>query len=207
MAKRQSSKKSTRKTPARRKATGRRPASRRKASKKTAPRKKASRKKAPARKKASKKTAARKKTRPASQKAARRPAGKKAAAPRLSAIEALARKIVQVTMGDPSQLSLADLYADGATSTEASGDTAVGFAGLEEKARQWERMQERTVWRARNVLVNPNTICIEWDAEVKLRDGRVVSLQETAVHDVREGKIVAERYYYNPMALAPPQAS
>ena len=47
----------------------------------------------------------------------------------------------------------------------------------------------------------------ELDAEVKLRDGRLVSLQETAVHDVRDGKIVSERYYYNPMALAPPPPS
>lgn len=202
MAKRPPPKRPARKTPARRKAAASKPAARKKARKPTRSGKKAGRKKAPARKSARKAPASKKAARKITRKA---PARKKAAAPRLSAVEVLARKIVQATIGDPAQASLADLYAEGATSTEASGDTAVGFAGLEQKARQWEAMQERTIWKPRNVLVDSNTICIEWDAEVKLRDGRVVSLQETAVHDVEDGKIVAERYYYNPMALAPPQ--
>jgi hypothetical protein len=30
-----------------------------------------------------------------------------------------------------------------------------------------------------------------------------VSLPEVAVHEVKNGKIATERYYYNPMALAP----
>ena len=165
---------------------------------KSTARKKASRKKAPARKKSARRKPARKKT-------ARKPARKKAAAPRLSAVESLARKIIQSTTGDPTQFSFADLYAEGATSTEATGETVTGFAGLEQKLRQWESMQEHTVWKPINVFVNPDAICVEWDAEVKLRDGRVVNLRETAVHAVKNGKIVAERYYYNPTALAPPQ--
>jgi ketosteroid isomerase-like protein len=38
-----------------------------------------------------------------------------------------------------------------------------------------------------------------------MRDGRTVKLQETAVHEIKNGKIQSERYYYNPAALAPPQ--
>ena len=198
--------------------------------------KKASRKKAPASKKSARKKPARGKTaskparrkaaprrvsalesltrkivrvarrKPARKKTASKPARRKAAPPRVSALEPLARKIVQVTTGDPSQFSFAELYAEGATSTEATGETVTGFAGLEQKLRQWESMQEHTVWKPLNVFLNPDTICIEWDAEVKFRDGRVVNLREIAVHDVKNGKIVAERYYYNPMTLAPPPA-
>ncbi len=189
--------------------------------KRSAPGKKASRKKAPASKPARRKAAPRRvsalesltrkivgvaRGKPARKKTASKPARRKAAPLRVSALESLARKIVQVTTGDPSQFSFAELYAEGATSTDATGETVTGFAGLEQKLRQWESMQEHTVWKPLNVFLNPDTICIEWDAEVKFRDGRVVNLREIAVHDVKNGKIVAERYYYNPMTLAPPPA-
>jgi ketosteroid isomerase-like protein len=207
MATRRSTQKASRKkTPPRKKGTGRK-AARTQASRKKTPRKKASRKKPPARKKA----AARKKL-PARKKAARKTptpkkvARKRSATPRPSVTETLARNIIRGTTGDPAQISLADLYAANATSTEASGDTVTGFSGLEQKARQWEAMQEHTVWKPLHVFVNPDSICIEWDAVVKLRDGRVVKLRETAVHEVKAGRIVAERYYYNPMALAPPES-
>ena len=34
--------------------------------------------------------------------------------------------------------------------------------------------------------------------------GRTVKLREIGVHEIRDGKISIERFYYNPMALAPP---
>ncbi len=76
--------------------------------KRSAAGKKASRKKAPASKKSARKKPARRKT-------ASKPARRKAAPPRISALESLARKIVRVTTGDPSQFSFAELYAEGAT--------------------------------------------------------------------------------------------
>jgi hypothetical protein len=98
-----------------------------------------------------------------------------------ASIEALARKIVRAT-----------------------GTVSRGIAQLEEKLKNWEQMQSGTKWKARNVWCRGNTICIEWDAEVTMRDGRTVSLREIGVHEIRGGKIAAERFYYNPMALAPP---
>jgi ketosteroid isomerase-like protein len=63
------------------------------------------------------------------------------------------------------------------------------------------------VSKARNVWTGRNTICIEWDSTVTTRDGRTVKLNETAIHEIKNGKIQSERYYYNPAALAPPQAT
>ena len=119
-----------------------------------------------------------------------------------SSLASLARKIVRAT-SDPSRFDLRDLYAEGCVSREATGDVSTGFAGLEAKLKRWEAMQERTEWKPRRVLTDAECICIEWDATVHLRDGRVVPLAEVAVHEVRDGKIVAERFYYNPLALAP----
>jgi len=119
-----------------------------------------------------------------------------------SALAAFARKIVRAAQ-DPALFELRDLYAEGVVSREASGDVATGIAGLEAKNARWESMQERSEWKPRKVFTDANTICIEWDATVHLRDGRVVPLAEVAVHEVRDGKIVSERFYYNPLALAP----
>ena len=122
----------------------------------------------------------------------KRPAQKarsaKPKAPRGADLLGFARKIVRATQ-DPALFELRDLYAEGAVSREATGDVATGFAALEQKLARWEAMQDRTEWKPRKVFSDGNAICIEWDATVHLRDG----------------KIVSERFYYNPMALAPQQ--
>ncbi len=159
----------------------------------------------PAPKKAARKAAPKKSPRKAAKKAPGKAAAPKPASAGASALEALARKIVRATQ-NTALFDIRQLYAENATSREATGDVATGYAGLEAKMKQWETMQMGTTWRPRNVFVLGDTICIEWDATVKLRDGRTVSLPEVAVHEVKNGKIANERYYYNPMALAPQQS-
>ncbi len=139
-----------------------------------------------------------------------RPAAKKSARTKrpdpAAELAAFARKIVKMT-SDPAA-DFSQIYAPDVVSTEAGGDTWKGLAGLAEKGKNWEKMQEGTTWKARSVCLDPRsgTICIEWDAQVKLRGGPTVPMYEVAVHQVKNGKIVAERYYYDRMALAPPAA-
>jgi len=152
--------------------------------------------------KAGRKKAARQ---PARKTAARRAApraAKTAARPAANPAEALARKIVRVS-SDPT-FPFQELYTADCLSTEATGESFRGHAGLAEKMRNWDAMQESSTFKARNVFVKGNLICIEWEGTVKLRDGRTVTMNEVAVHEVRGGKIAVERYYYNPLALAPP---
>jgi hypothetical protein len=122
-----------------------------------------------------------------------------------SGVEALARKIVRAT--NLTEFPLRELYTEDAVSEEATGDVSRGIAGLEDKLKRWEQMQSGTKWKARNVWTRGNTICIEWDAAVTMRDGRTIQLREIGVHEIKGGKIKAERFYYNPMKLAPPQTS
>ena len=57
-------------------------------------------------------------------------------------------------------------------------------------------------WHARNMWCDGQTVVIEWEAQLTLRPGsRKVLLREIAVHEVREGKIVRERFYYDPSLL------
>jgi len=133
------------------------------------------------------------------------PAKKAAAAPGL---EGLARKIVRMSQGPTFGADeIRALYNPDCTSIEASGAEAQGYAGLESKMKGWEQMTSAMVSKPRNVWTGRNTICIEWDSTVSMRDGRTVQLHEVAVHEIKNGKIQTERYYYNPMALAPPGAA
>jgi ketosteroid isomerase-like protein len=162
--------------------------------------------KAAAAKSTRKRTAATKRSRGVS--GARKPARRQAVAKRPdpgAALAALARRIVEVTTDTSDPLAFLTLYSPDVVSTEATMQVVRGLEGLQEKARGWEEMQEGVTWTARSVCVDPlsGTICIEWDAQVKLRGGPTVPMREVAIHEVRDGKIVAERYYYNPGALTP----
>jgi hypothetical protein len=136
-----------------------------------------------------------------------RPAAKKRASAKradpAAALAAFARKIVKMT-SDPGA-DFSEIYAPDVVSQEASGQTYRGLQGLAEKAKGWEQMQEGTTWKARSVCLDPrsSTICIEWDAQVKLRGGPTVPMPEVAIHVVKNGKIVSERYYYNMAMLQP----
>lgn len=119
-------------------------------------------------------------------------------------VESVARKIVRVTK-NLSQLKLADLYSESCSSIEPGpGEPVVGLEGLDQKLASWMSSVEQQTWKPRNVWIKGNTIAIQWDAELKFKDGRSVAFEEVAVHEVRGGKIVAERYYYDPSVLAPP---
>jgi ketosteroid isomerase-like protein len=153
----------------------------------------------PARGKSARRAPAKRKT------AAKKAAPKKAAG---SGLDALAKKIVRMSQGPTfGAAEIRELYAPDAVSVEANGNTSTGYAGLEEKMKGWEQMTSSMVSNARNVWTGRNTICIEWDSTVTTRDGRTMKLNEIAVHEIQNGKIKSERYYYNPAALAPPQQS
>jgi ketosteroid isomerase-like protein len=141
---------------------------------------------------------------PARRKPARKKAARKAGAGGGS-LDSLARKFVRATQR-PETFTVADLYAPDCVSIEAAGNADRGHAGIEAKGKRWEAMQKGTKWKARNIFTGKNVICIEWDAEVTLNDGRVVQMPEVAVHEIKNGKIARERYYYNPMVFAPPQS-
>jgi hypothetical protein len=156
-------------------------------------------------KRSGKKKAARKKA-GARRVPARKSAAKKAAAkPAGSGLEALARKIVRMSQGPTfGAAEIRALYHPDAVSVEGNGVEAVGHAGLEQKMKGWEQMTSGMVSKAVNVWTGPRTICIEWDSTVTLRDGRTLQLRETAIHEIEDGKIRRERYYYNPAIFGQP---
>lgn len=174
-------------------------------------RKKASRKK-PVRKKTSSASAARKKAGSGARSAAaagrgassKRGSGTRKVATRSTApsLESIARRIVRAAR-DFNSVKLEDLYDPECISTEpGGGPPAEGLAAIADKARSFEALIESAEWKPRRQWLRPHAIAIEWEAKIRLKSGREVAFEEVAVHDIRRGRIVSERYYYDPAVLA-----
>jgi hypothetical protein len=199
----------TRKKTARKKAARKKTSAGKKTAKKPArkaTRKKATRKKATA-KKATRKTAAAKKP---ARSSTRKTTGSKAAprrkpsAPQEAPEVAIASRIVAAAV-DPSSFDMEALYTPDCVSIEGNGARVEGYAGLREKTAGWQALLESSTWEARHVFTRPGAIAIEWDAQIKFKDGRSVRMSELAIHELRGGRIAAERYYYDPASIAPPE--
>jgi ketosteroid isomerase-like protein len=68
----------------------------------------------------------------------------------------------------------------------------------------WRGMVSQSAWQARNVWVDNNTIIIEWTGQVTFAaTGKQGQLNEVAIHEIENGKIVRERFYYDRSALQP----
>jgi uncharacterized protein (TIGR02246 family) len=127
----------------------------------------------------------------------------RAAAPRSSdAVRALARRIVAVTTASDDEATLA-LYADDVESTEQGQPTMRGIDSIRQKFAGWRSMVSEAHFEPRRVCVDGNTIVIEWIGRVTLAaSGKQAEMHEVAIHEIRDGKIVREAYFYDPSALS-----
>jgi ketosteroid isomerase-like protein len=141
---------------------------------------------------------------PAARGAAKKKPAPRRAAPRPPADQAmreLAKRIVDVTLANDDDAAFA-LYADGVESTEMGMPASVGIDAIRQKFVMWRSMVTDATFQPRRVWVDGNTIIIEWDGRVTLAaSGRTVDLPEIAVHEVQNGKIARERFYYDPTIL------
>jgi ketosteroid isomerase-like protein len=141
---------------------------------------------------------------------ARRPAAKavrqrstRAAAPAPNPVRALAQRIVNLTIAHDDDASFA-LYADNVVSTEMGMPPVAGIDAIKQKFAMWRGMVSDSTWEARNVWIDGNAIIIEWIGRVTFAaTGKQGEMHEIAVHEVADGKIARERFYYDRSALQP----
>ena len=113
----------------------------------------------------------------------------------------LARRVVDLTIANDEPGMLA-LYADGVESKEATAEPSVGLDAIKAKFKMWQSMVSDAVFTPISVVADGNTIVIEWSGRVTLAgSGRRAQLDEVAVHEIRNGKIVKERFFYDPSVL------
>jgi ketosteroid isomerase-like protein len=117
------------------------------------------------------------------------------------ALRELAQRIVDLTVANDDAATLA-LYADNVESREASMPASVGIEAIKQKFAMWRGMVSDASFTPRTVVADGRTIVIEWDGRVTLAaSGRLVDFPEVAVHEIAGGKIVKERFYYDPSLL------
>ena len=135
--------------------------------------------------------------------AARKKVAAKAAPRRLTPAEELANRIL-AAMDDEKSIDLGKFYTEDAVSVEPAGGSLTGLQSLRSKLAGWLAGLRSSNWKARHVFVSKNAVCIEWEADLVMKDGRQLTLHEVAVHELRGEKICKERYFYDPRALMPP---
>ena len=116
-------------------------------------------------------------------------------------LRAFARRIVAVTQSNDDEATLA-LYADDVESTEQGQQPMRGIDSIRQKFAGWRSMVSDAHFEPRRVCVDGNTIVIEWVGDVTLAaNGQRAQLHEVAIHEIRDGKITREAYFYDPSAL------
>src|SRR5258708_7971110 len=107
------------------------------------------------------KSAARKKGKGAARAPSRRP----------TPTEELAKRLV-AALDDEFSLDLRKISTEDAVSEETAGGTTTGLRSLRSKLAGWLAGLRSEKWKARNVFVSGKAICIEWDADIVMKDGR-----------------------------------
>jgi ketosteroid isomerase-like protein len=131
---------------------------------------------------------------------ATRPTSRTAAAG--DGLRALAQRIVDVTLANDDEAAF-DLYAENVESIEPGQPPMRGIDAIRQKFAGWRQMVTETRFEPRRVCVDGNVIVIEWLGHVTLAgSGKRAELHEVALHEIRDGKIVREEFFYNPAALA-----
>lgn len=113
----------------------------------------------------------------------------------------LAQRIVDLTIAndEPGMLALYDANVE---SREAGAEPSVGIEAIKAKFQMWQTMVTDAAFTPVSILADGTTIVIEWSGRVTLAaSGRLAQLDEVAVHEIRNGKIVRERFYYDPAVL------
>lgn len=119
-----------------------------------------------------------------------------------AALRALAQHIIAVSLTDDDERILG-LYAADIESSEAGQPPAIGLDALRAKFAGWRSMTTATHFEPRRVCADGNVIMIEWVGHVTLAaSGRQAEMREVAIHEIKNGKIAREAFYYNPAALA-----
>lgn len=182
-------------------ASPRKGATKKRASTKARPKAKASA--APAKRAGGARTKAPKKAAPHVKAAAVRSApARRPAAPRRDPVRELARRIVDVTVANDDEAAFA-LYGVDIESAEPGQPPMRGIGAIRQKYAGWRQMTSATRFEPRRMCVDGNTIMIEWVGTVTLAgSGKTVELRELAIHEVENGKIARETYYYDPSVLA-----
>jgi len=95
--------------------------------------------------------------------------------------------------------AIQEFYAEEATMQENNDPPRVGIAALLEREKQFlNSIREIRLHKVDSFLVDGDRAAINWIFETTDREGKKRRLDEVAYQLWRDGKIIRERFYYDP---------
>ena len=115
--------------------------------------------------------------------------------------QAIASRLAELCKQGQFDVAQDELFADDAVSIEphATPEFAAETKGLEairEKAEKWGAMVSKThSMKVSDPIVAANSFACTMDMDVEMKDGKRMQHKELCVYEVKDGKIVSERFF------------
>ncbi len=112
----------------------------------------------------------------------------------------VAAKLVQYCREGKNLDAINELYADDVVSRESKGsqhELVEGKAGVIAKNQEWYNMvQEVHSAQISDPIVTGNFFACTMDMDVTYKEHGRMAMNEVAVYEVKDGKIVSEQFFY-----------
>jgi hypothetical protein len=100
--------------------------------------------------------------------------------------------------------AIQEFYAKDATMQENNAPPRVGLAALLENEQRFLASIKSITSKVDSFVVDGNRAAINWVFEITNLKGQKSSLNEVAYQLWKDGKIIREKFYYDPAQMAPP---
>jgi SnoaL-like domain len=108
------------------------------------------------------------------------------------------RKLISLVENGKFLDAIQQFYAEGASMQENNAPPRVGLPALLENERKFLTTVKFNVSRAESFVVDGNRAAINWIFEFTDPKGQKRRLDEVAYQVWQDGKIIRERFYYDP---------
>lgn len=113
----------------------------------------------------------------------------------------IADKLVALCREGKNREAIADLYADNIVSYEPKGshmEYTEGKEAVKAKTDYWyESVQEVHSAEVSDPVVAGDHFSVSMKMDVTYKEGGRMMMQEVAVYEVKDGKIISEQFFYN----------
>jgi len=115
--------------------------------------------------------------------------------------QAIATRLADLCKQGKFEEAQDELFADDAVSIEphATPDfpqETKGLQAIHEKAEKWGSMVSKTYsMKVSEPLIATNSFAVTMNMDVEMKDGKRMQHNELCVYEVKDGKIVAERFF------------
>jgi len=113
----------------------------------------------------------------------------------------VAERLVQLCREGKNMDAINELYDDNIVSHEAKGapmELAEGKKAVIGKSEHWySTVEEIHGGEVSDPIVSGNFFTVSMEMDVTYKEGGRIPMKEIAVYEVKDGKVIAEQFFYN----------